>query len=317
MLPLRNSLKVLASRISSEPWLFLNGAQAQDLAPRAVVQPHRGLRQTLSAPDWDGQSLFSQVAILATPSRQETVEYLALAWKASLQGGQIHLCIENDLGADGYRKRFKSLQPEVYSKHHCKCLTFKVGAFPEDLLPAEGDPRRLRPPFPEADFVSCPGLFSWDRPDPGSRCLLAHLPPAMEGLGADFGCGPGLLVRELLAREATSVEAVDVDARALQACRENCQHDSRLTTHWLDLTTERPAQSYDWITLNPPFHGLGREIRGLGLALLARARQCLKPGGRLWMVANQDLPYEAALEGRGQQLFRGGGYKVLSWQQNA
>ncbi|MFB2351671.1 methyltransferase, partial [Priestia megaterium] len=32
-----------------------------------------------------------------------------------------------------------------------------------------------------------PGVFSWDRIDPGTALLLARLPP-QAGVGADFGC---------------------------------------------------------------------------------------------------------------------------------
>lgn len=323
MLPLRAALGLLAAHSQSTPCLLLNGSQHPDLSPLAVVQPHRALRTGLHSPDWDGKQTFNQVCLLATPSRQETLEYLALAWQALAPGGELLFCVENSLGADGWRKRLRSLQPELFSKYHCRLMRFRDQPFPEELLPRDGDPRKLRKPLESSDFVSCPGLFSWDRLDAGTQRLIDHLPTRLPGIGADFGCGPGLLVREVLKRQPTRVDAIDVDQRALAACLENNPNEERLRTLWLDLCQERPdpqSQSqYDWVVLNPPFHGLGRELRGLGFSILGQALKSLKPSGQLWLVANQDLPYEGALaeaKWTPKILHQSGGYKVMQCQRN-
>jgi len=47
--------------------------------------------------------------------------------------------------------------------------------------------------------------------------------------------------------------------------------------------------------MNPPFHDHGVEDRELGEAFIRRARQILRAGGTLWIVANRHLPYEAVL----------------------
>ena len=82
MLPLRPALGLLATHSQQSPCLLLNGSHHPELNPAAVVQPHRALRTSMTAPDWDGHQTYAQVCLLATPSRQETLEYLALAWKA-------------------------------------------------------------------------------------------------------------------------------------------------------------------------------------------------------------------------------------------
>jgi 16S rRNA (guanine1207-N2)-methyltransferase len=49
--------------------------------------------------------------------------------------------------------------------------------------------------------------------------------------------------------------------------------------------------------MNPPFHVGRSDAPELGRAFIAAAARALRPGGRLWLVANRHLPYEAALAG--------------------
>ena len=65
--------------------------------------------------------------------------------------------------------------------------------------------------------------------------------------------------------------------------------------HWHDVA-RGVAERFDAIVCNPPFHALGRGERpDIGRAFIASAADALKPGGRLWLVANRHLPYEQAL----------------------
>ena len=52
----------------------------------------------------------------------------------------------------------------------------------------------------------------------------------------------------------------------------------------------------------------------IGRAFIAAAAAALKPGGRLWLVANRHLPYEQALArgfGEVRKLADAGGFKVI------
>jgi 16S rRNA (guanine1207-N2)-methyltransferase len=138
------------------------------------------------------------------------------------------------------------------------------------------------------------GVFSWDRPDPGTRQLLAAL-PSLAGRGADLGCGLGVLARAVLAQGAvTELALVDIDRRAIDAAQRNVE-DPRASLHWADARTGPDLANLDFVVMNPPFHGEGREDQQLGQAFIRRAHQILRKGGTLWMVANRHLPYEAVL----------------------
>ncbi|MBS2035398.1 methyltransferase [bacterium] len=304
---MRAALQVLARERGPVAALQLAGAAHPELRPSAVVQPDRGLRLGLKAPDWDGSQTFEEVHLLATPNREETLAYLALARRT---GRPVYLCCENRLGADGWRKRLKPL--DSVSLQHCRLLRLDP-----QLLPEQGDPLELRR---VEDFLSCPGLFSWDRFDPGSRLLLEFIAGELPGRGADLGCGPGLLARALLPRGCAQLDLVDVDQRAVRAALLNCNQDVRCRGLWLDLTQEAPPGNYDWVTLNPPFHGQGQEQRALGVALLTRASSALRRGGTLWMVANEHLPYHEVLDELRLQAIevrQQRGYKLWRCRKNA
>jgi len=84
--------------------------------------------------------------------------------------------------------------------------------------------------------------------------------------------------------------------------------------HWHDVAAGLPTQ-YDFIVTNPPFHAQGREERtDLGRAFIAAAAEALRDGGRLLLVANRHLPYEAGLAARFEHvrtLAQEHGFKVV------
>ena len=66
--------------------------------------------------------------------------------------------------------------------------------------------------------------------------------------------------------------------------------------------------------MNPPFHSERGSLPLLGQWFIAEAMKALRPGGRLFMVANRHLPYEVALGSAGGSLVRreeASGFKVL------
>ena len=69
------------------------------------------------------------------------------------------------------------------------------------------------------------------------------------------------------------------------------------------------------VVCNPPFHAQGRADRpDIGRRFIAVAAQALKPGGRLWLVANRHLPYESELDarfGRARIVAQEGAFKVV------
>jgi 16S rRNA (guanine1207-N2)-methyltransferase len=200
-------------------------------------------------------------------------------------------------------------------RHHRICQTRRPER-PVGLAEAmaAGAPRLS----PALDLWTQPGVFSWDRVDPGTTLLLGHL-GGLSGHGVDLGCGVGVLALSALENPAIiDLACVDIDRRAIDAARRNIA-DPRARLLHADLRDPVSVggglepESLDFVIMNPPFHDAGKEDRGLGLAFISTAAALLRRGGVCRMVANIALPYEAPLNrafADVRVLAQSGGYKV-------
>jgi len=203
------------------------------------------------------------------------------------------LVIVDGQKTDGVESMLRDLRaqgatPLVLSKAHGKILWFK--ALP---LPAAWQAQGHQP---VADgFVTAAGVFSADGIDPASRMLADSLPEKIGGRIVDLGAGWGYLAARALARDTVkTLDLVEADHAALDCARQNIT-DPRARFHWSDATLWRPEGAVDAVVMNPPFHSGRAADPDIGRAFIASAASMLTPQGRLWMVANRHLPYEATL----------------------
>jgi 16S rRNA (guanine1207-N2)-methyltransferase len=287
------------------------GAPPADLAkaPAGAVQvspliPGSTPLEGLAAGSLDG------MVMAAPPGTIERRYAMAQALRALKPGAPLTVLAPKDKGGSRIGRELEGFGCEVHDegrRHHRICRTRRPDA-PAGLEAAiaEGAPRL------EGELWTQPGVFSWDRLDPGSRLLLSALPP-LKGRGADLGSGIGVLGRAVLASPAvTRLDLVELDRRAVEAACRNLD-DPRAHHHWADVRTAPELEGLDFVVTNPPFHDAGAEDRALGLAFLRRAHQVLRKGGVLWLVANRHLPYEGLLVelfGRPALKADSGGFKV-------
>lgn len=274
---------------------YLYGAPSTDLVewpPEAIpVSPLTpgGTDLATLAPGSAGR-----IVMLAPAGAIERRYAVALALRALASHGELVVLAPKDRGGARLAKElsgFGCTFEETSRRHHRICRLVTKGPL-EGLAEAlaAGGPRKLE----ALQMWSQPGVFSWDRLDPGTAFLISQL-PRLSGLGADFGCGIGVLAKAVLASEAvTRLELIDIDARAIAAAARNLD-DPRVRLHWADVRTGPLLSNLDFVVCNPPFHAAGEEDRALGQAFIRRAHSVLKPGGVLWLVANRHLPYEQVL----------------------
>jgi 16S rRNA (guanine1207-N2)-methyltransferase len=250
------------------------------------------------------------LSMLAPPGVIERRYAVALALRALKAGGELTVLAPKDKGGSRLAKEltaFGTDPQETFKQHHRICVVARpetVAGLDEAL--EAGAPRQ----GPDGLWTQ-PGVFSWDRIDPGTA-LLAELLPVLSGEGADFGCGVGVLSLAALASpKVKKLVMIDTDRRAIEAARRNVV-DKRAEILWADLR-QVSLTSLDFVVMNPPFHDGGREDQSLGLAFIRQAAASLRKGGVCWLVANRHLPYEAELAPlfntvtlKGQT----GGYKV-------
>jgi 16S rRNA (guanine1207-N2)-methyltransferase len=269
--------------------------------PRELAEPAGGAVQlsplipgSQAIEDVEAGSLESLV-ILAPPGSIERRYVLAQGLRAIRPDGSLTVLAPKDKGGSRLAKELTALGAtfeETARRHHRICVAGRAAELALDEALQAGAPR-----FSEAlGLWTQPGVFSWDRLDPGTGLLLAHLPP-LAGRGADLGAGLGVLSRAVLAKGAvTRLTLVETDRRALDCARRNID-DARADFLWADVRhADFAAGELDFVVMNPPFHDGGAEDRALGQAFIATAAGLLKPAGRLLMVANRHLPYEAVLK---------------------
>ncbi|MBJ6125192.1 class I SAM-dependent methyltransferase [Microvirga splendida] len=254
----------------------------------------------------------SDVLVLAPPGTVERRYTTALALRALAPGGALTILAPKDKGGSRIAKELKAFGcavSETSRRHHRICTCERPARLADiDEALAEGGPR-----LDEAlGLWTWPGVFSWNRLDPGSALLEQSL-PALSGRGADFGCGIGILARAILASPAVEhLAMLDIDRRAVEMAQRNVV-DPRAEIRWGDVRSGSGLQGLNFVVMNPPFHDGGAEDQSLGQSFIRRAAEALRPGGVLWLVANRHLPYEGVLK----PLFRrvtpkveAGGYKI-------
>lgn len=291
----------------------LYGQADHDLAPVAAdaIQVSPLIAGATDLTSLDDGSL-DAMAIRAPAGVVERRFVLAHALRALAVDGRLTVFGPKDRGGLRLRKEleaFGCVVGESSKKHNRICVALRP-AEPEGLTEAieAGAPRQ------GADGLwTQPGVFSWDRLDPGTDLLLKTL-PALSGSGADFGCGIGWLSKTVLTSpKVTKLALVDLDRRAVDAACRNID-DPRASFLWDDVRQAAPTLgALDFVVTNPPFHETGGEDRSLGQGFIRVAAASLRKGGDLWLVANRHLPYEAILNEHFTKVRLAGetnGYKV-------
>lgn len=235
-------------------------------------------------------------AILCLPrARGQARAALAAALDHVRPGGPVWIDGQKSDGIDAMLKELRARLPvgAVIAKAHGKIFAIRA--------PAAGAANplsdwRAMPAEVAPGFITLPGVFSADAPDPGSQALAAALPEGLSGRVADLGAGWGWLAAEVLKRpEVTHLDLIEADHRALDCARRNIT-DPRARFLWADATRHRPDLRYDAVICNPPFHSGRAADPALGAAFIRAAAAMLAPAGQLWLVANRHLPYLPVLE---------------------
>jgi 16S rRNA (guanine1207-N2)-methyltransferase len=309
--------------------LFLRArasAELHEIANLTCVQSFKPWADELHAagfasnPDLPSGQRFDRILLLPGRQRAETRALLATAASLLAPDGQFVVAQLNTEGARSLQSDCETLFGAIQhaSKHKSRVMWGTANQL-NAALAAEwlaGDqPTRVI----DDEFVSRPGLFAWDRIDPGSALLAKHLPKNLRGTGADLGCGFGVLAKRLLERNplVQGLDCFEAERRALQLAELNLQpfaSQKTLNFYWHDVSRGLERMDYDFVISNPPFHTGRMDEPGLGMSFLNAAARALKTGGRFILVANVHLPYEAVLAKQFQQVTevaQGLGFKVL------
>ncbi|MEI8698779.1 MAG: class I SAM-dependent methyltransferase [Mesorhizobium sp.] len=265
-------------------------------------------------PHLEGEG-FDAALVLAGRHRGQNELRIAEAIERVRPGGLIAVAGGKDDGIASLRKRIGELVTldGHMPKHHGIAFWFHR---PADAAAA------LRVANPtllvESRFRTAPGMFSFDKIDAGSRLLVDNLPGDLRGNIADFCAGWGYVAAEVAARSPgiSALDLYEAEFEALEAAKRNIGNTAAEPNFfWIDLLSEPVERRYDAIVMNPPFHRSRATEPEIGAGMIRAAAKALKPGGRLFMVANRQLPYEpvlAAAFSSHAEIARDGMFKVLA-----
>lgn len=283
--------------------LVLHPTDQHDLSalPQArvtIVQPLKSEFDALQARGWHvlaecpEKDQFAAAVVFVTRAKALTRQLVAQA--VSRTTGKVLLDGAKTDGIDSLMTALKkepspsALPSAALSKAHGKAFWIKGGFdlshwLSEENATADG-------------WHTAPGVFSADAVDPASALLVEALPSKLGKRVVDLGAGWGVLSAAILERDGVeTVDLVEVNHVALSCAQKNIE-DSRARFHWADARRWGGQPHYDTVVMNPPFH-TGRSAEpALGQAFILNAVRILSPAGKLWMVANRHLPYEATLE---------------------
>ncbi len=263
----------------------------QTFKPTFEVLENIGIRPAQEIP-----SSVKAAIVELTRSKPENLANIAKAYNALELGGTLFI---DGAKTDGIDSIFKAVKSKAtvegsYSKSHGKTIwtlkgkdenPFKEWLALTDIIQNKDD------------FWSVPGIFSADAIDPASALLCESITVPLKGRGADLGAGWGYLSQHALQKylEITSLDLFEAEKVSLDCAQKNIT-DNRAQFHWTDVQTMPDKGGYDFIIMNPPFHVSRKADVSLGRDFIAKASKLLAPKGRLWMVANKQLAYEAVLD---------------------
>lgn len=272
----------------------------QPFKPFAQAFEEKGIAVSPALPE--DMVSYDVVWLLLPKNVVEAEFYIAVALRLLKVGGMIVCAADNKAGGARLKKmlqKFGLEDLESESRNKARVVSAKIHELNQDYVGQAYDKGRVQRVL-DNRFSSEPGIFGWNKIDKGSEILAQCLPRDLKGKGADFGCGYGYLSDFILSHcpKVKRLHALDADYRAVQACQENLKaFDCETDFIWCDLTkSQTDLRNLDFVVMNPPFHEGKKANNAIGQAFIQSAYASLKRGGRLWMVANNHLPYENVLD---------------------
>lgn len=246
-------------------------------------------------------------AVVQMPKELKRLEMvMAMVRPLMIAGGSVALVGHNRAGVRGGAKvlAVRVGEPRLVDfRSHCRvyAATVPTDAAPRARLDEWEHAFRIEVRGRSFDVRSFPGVFSHGKLDPGTALLLESMQVAHGARALDIGCGAGVIAAWLGA-EGVHVDAVDVDALALEATRRTlAANGGEGRVFASDVYSDAPGP-YDLIVGNPPFHRGIRTTTAVSERLIRGAPDRLESGGELWIVANRTLDHRAAFEAAFQRV---------------
>ena len=266
-------------------------------------------------------------------SKLMTLSLLRLAHAVSRPGASIIVGGAKDRGmlsiTDEMRRLYGNVTVVAMRKGHRVVVSLRGGEEPADNVAwpgAETDAtEQVTVRGERLALAPSPLVFANGRVDPAARLLAESMQIGSDETFVDLGCGAGVvgLVAGRLAPRGR-VYLLDSSHGAVRTALQNAKRNG--IGNVTALAGDGPAIMEacnlrpDVIATNPPFHVGQVEARQVAARFISASAQCLRPRGRLYVVANRFLAYETLLRAAFEQVIEVVGndrFKVLRAERSA
>lgn len=151
------------------------------------------------------------------------------------------------------------------------------------------------------ELGNLPNVYSGESLDLGARFMLKHLPRDLGSAKVlDLGCGNGVLSVKLAQLNPDAhITSVDESYMAVQSAKENLTkqfgESDRFNAIANNCLDGFPAQEYDLVVCNPPFHQQQAITDHIAWQMFCDAKHVLNTGGQLIVIGNRHLGYDGKL----------------------
>ncbi|MFT7053287.1 MAG: 16S rRNA (guanine1207-N2)-methyltransferase [Psychromonas sp.] len=250
--------------------------------------------------NYQGEKKFDLLLIFLPKAKQETLYLLANLTPHLQSGASIILVGEKKCGiksADSLLTAYSSRINTLDSARHCSILHAELDQSVKTFTQSQWvKTYHLNINNTELQICSLPGVFSYGELDKGSELLLQNLPEKMSGTVLDFGCGAGVIACYILKKHPDlSVDLVDINAFAIASAKLSLQSNQLEGKVFPSNVFSEIKDKYNILLSNPPFHSGKNTDYTAAETFINQSTKHLKPNGKLSIVANKFLSYEALL----------------------
>ena len=316
------------SLLSLQPDLDLHLADSSYVAHTAVSLsidrfslPARAWLSDVTA-DIPAEQRFDVIVTHLPRGRVLAEQFLREAWERLEPGGRLYVTGTRDTGI---RTRIDTLEQWFGKVDRLAAISgYRVARAiktPGDPPPRTGDYGEWRTIEFQArgsswQYMSKPGVFSWEHLDMGTQRLLENVEVRRGERVLDLGCGAGqvgVVVASLV--PGVHVTMVDDSLLAVRASRLTAERNGLEATISLsDVGSAVIGERFDVVAANPPFHVGNTAEYDIAKQFIEDSRDMLETKGRLYLVANAFIPYEEQMEAmfrRVDEAHRDNRYKVV------
>ena len=265
----------------------------------------------------DEEAVFDKVVIINPKGRDFARALLWNGQQALKSGGSLYIAGATKAGIKSIIVDAKTLLGS------CRTLAYKqrvrVGVsrvkqpvvdYPSEwgAIPTHIQLMPVDTPLRSLEVGTMPGVFSWKKLDAGTQFLLEQEAVAQAARDSDVlevGCGTGV-IGGALSHLAKSVLMTDVNLLAVGCTEVTIQQNQLADIHVTvgDVYSSVQEYKFDLIISNPPFHKGFDVHTNVAHRIIREAKQVLRPGGRLILVANAFLPYDVEMRNHFREVKR-------------